>query len=212
MVSIDTGYDDGKALEGGEGGEGRDFALSFGEFDAEIVDISPPKKDATEFEVKKATNGKPHYSARYTFEYKDSKGKEKMKSAFISCIGLWFTPLLKQLLIATESNNAEDRTAMMNDTNHLKGKKVRIVVGARLKEYGDRKEFQGFEVGEYDGKCFIANEIVQIVEKGGKTDFDEDAEKTLRLKFKEANKSGGSDAKSEKPVDESFGKDYPANF
>ena len=208
MVKLDTEYND----EAATADDGGNFAPSFGVFDATIVDISPPRKDTTEFEVKKSKQGKPHYSARYAFTYKNADGEEKTKYAFISCIGLWFTPLTKSLLIATESDNAEDRAALMKDTAHLKGKKVQIVIGAKEKgDYGDRKTFEGYEVGEWEDKIFIANEVLEFVEMGKKVVFDMDAEKSLRARFKDAEHktdeavpTSGQDSAYAKEVDKDF--------
>lgn len=193
----DTGYDDAASQEGGDG----NFAPKFGLFKAKIKEVCPPGQKGSEFEMKKSANGKPHYTARYVFEYADANGEVKTKSAFISCIGLWFPPLIKQLLAATSMDSPEGRGALMKNSDAAVGESVQIAIGARKKEFGKREVFEGFEVDEYNGKEYIANEIIGIYGPKEKVDFDVEAEEALRGRFKNA---GGTGSGSNPPVDEAF--------
>lgn len=189
MVKLDaTGYNDEDATA-----DKSNFAPSFGIFDAKILKVVPAKKDG-EFEMKISKGNQKFYSARVVFGYKiEENGEKKIKEklAFFN-FGLWFPELTKQLLEATSMDSPEGRAGIMGDTDALVGNVVKIAVGAKEKDYGDRAEFEGFELGEYDGKPFIANEILGIYKKGTKNiPFNADEELALRERFKKS--QGGDD-------------------
>jgi len=183
MAELKTGYDDKAAMEQPDG---ESYAKSYGVFDARIKSVVPAKKGG-EFEIRTSSNGKPHYTARYIVEYKNTSGEIKEKSVFIPCIGLWFPDITKMLLEATGFDTAEGRKALMEDTDAMVDSKIQIVIGARKKgEYGDRPTYKGYEVREYDGKIFIANEILSIHARGKAPALDMGAEDSLRKAFKDS--------------------------
>jgi len=206
MAELNTNYDDAAATAEPEGGK---YGLGYGVFDARVKEVVPAEKGATNFTIKTSKNGKQHYSARYIMEYKDDKGELKTKGAFIQCIGLWFPDPIKQLLEATGFDNPDGRAALMADTDAMIGKKLKIVITSRIKnEYGKRDTFKGFEVGEYDGKKFIANEIISIHKRTDKPVLDMAVEEELRKEFKD---SGFKiDNQKERIPGEEVGFDEPA--
>ena len=168
----DFNYDDGAATAE------KSFAPAYGVFKATISEILP--SGGEKFERRLSKGNQVFYKARYVFKYKDADGKDKTKSLFLNP-GIWFPEEMKQLLKATKHDNPEGRQAIMNNTDALLGATVKIAIGARKKEWGDAKTFEGYEVGEYEGKEFLRNEIIGI---GDDAKIDENFEKELRERFK----------------------------
>jgi len=180
MVKVDINYNDEAATKNPPGGN---FSPSYGVFTAKITKVKPTKNN---FEVKTTSNGHPYYTCILEFSF--AKNGEVKKKGYCLNAGIWFPPLTKQLLTAVGMATKEGRTAIMSDTNALVGNELQIVIGAKKDNY--KEDFEGYQVGEYNGKKFIANEIIGFHKKGEKVNFDEGREIAIREKFKQYQCSG----------------------
>jgi len=182
-------------LKDGENNEGGgSYAPQYGIFKGVIESVELMKDSAGGTKLK-YKSGKPYYNLKINVNYVDNANKDKKRACFLH-VGPYsnWMDLNKRFRRATGLTKED-----LLNLDKYKNKDVGIKIGAN-KAYagysGAKETFEGYFVGEYEGKRFISNGIIDFVKYREVTEDKAfmGEEKSLRERFKKSVSSGGTQA------------------